>query len=70
MKIIAKPLLTEARIRANLTIHELASKANVPVGTLSRAENGHSISMRSAHKLCNFYKQQFESLFEITGREN
>lgn len=55
MKVRAKQRLLLERATKGITIRELAELAAVPMGTISRAENGQSISVKSASKLSKRY---------------
>lgn len=63
MKVKATDNLFRTRAEQGLTIKELATKANVPTATISRAENGKTLSAKSAGKLCIALTKSFETLF-------
>jgi len=65
MKVIANNNLFKIRAEHGLTIQELAEKADVPAATISRAEHGKPLSVKSASKLCKALKTTFETLFII-----
>ena len=65
MKIKASENLIMTRAEQGLTIKELAVKADVPTATISRAENGGTLSAKSAGKLCMALNKPFETLFII-----
>lgn len=65
MKIKASDNLIKSRAEYSLTIKELAVKADVPTATISRAENGGTLSAKSAGKLCFALNKSFETLFTI-----
>lgn len=65
MKIKATDNLIKTRAEQGLTIKELATRANVPTATISRAENGGTLSAKSAGKLCIALNKTFELLFII-----
>jgi len=65
MKVKATCNLFKARAEQGLTINELADKAKVPTATISRAENGNPLSVKSARKLCIALCETFENLFTI-----
>lgn len=65
MKVKAKNDLFKTRAELGMTIRELALKANVPTATISRAENGKTLSAKSAGRLCKALNVTFETLFTI-----
>lgn len=65
MKVKATSNLFKARAEQGLTIKELSIKADVPTATISRAENGSTLSAKSAGKLCTALGKSFETLFKI-----
>lgn len=65
MKVKATSNLFKARAEQGLTIKELSLKSNVPTATISRAENGKTLSAKSAGKLCAALSRTFETLFII-----
>lgn len=65
MKVKATSNLFKARAEQGLTIKELSVKSNVPTATISRAENGGTLSAKSAGKLCTALNETFETLFTI-----
>lgn len=65
MKVKATSNLFKVRAELGLTIKELSIKANVPTATISRAENGSTLSAKSAAKLCTALNKSFETLFTI-----
>lgn len=65
MKVKATSNLFKARAEQGLTIKELSIKADVPTATISRAENGSTLSAKSAGKLCTALSKSFETLFKI-----
>ena len=62
MKVKAKNDLFKVRAEQGLTINELSVKADVPAATISRAENGKALSVKSAGKLCSALNASFETL--------
>ncbi len=69
MKVKIQQSFLQERANKGITIRELSKIAHVPVGTISRAENGHSISIRSASKLCKALGKEFEELFRIEAKK-
>lgn len=67
MKVIANVNLIKARAEMGLTIRELSDIANVPISTISRAENGCPLSVKSASKLSEALKKPLDSIFEFEG---
>lgn len=65
MKVKSKKSLFIARAELGLTIKELSVKANVPTATISRVENGGTLSVRSAKKLCVALNKSFDTLFYV-----
>lgn len=70
MKVKIQDRFLEERASQGITMRELAEKAKVPIGTISRAENGQSISIKSAAKLCEALEQEFNQLFRIEGKKH
>ena len=68
MVVRATENLIKTRAEKILTIKELAEKANVPMATISRAENGKTLSVKSAGKLCKVLDKAFEELFVIEDK--
>ena len=65
LKVKANINLFKLRAANGLTIHDLAEKAGVPEATISRAENGKALSVKSAGKLSKALDATFETLFFI-----
>jgi transcriptional regulator with XRE-family HTH domain len=65
MKVKATDNLFKVRAEQALTIKELSVMAGVPTATISRAENGSTLSAKSAGKLCAALHRPFETLFTI-----
>ena len=65
MKVKANRRLIIARAEHGYTIKELSRTSGVPTATISRAENGQPLSVKSAGKLCRALNATFENLFEI-----
>lgn len=65
MKVKANKRLVVARAEQGYTIKELSEASGVPTATISRAENGQPLSIKSAGKLCRTLNESFENLFEI-----
>lgn len=66
MKIIVKnDILTKKRIINGLTVNGLAQKANLSFTAINRAENGLSISPKTAKEICVALNLDFEDVFEI-----
>ena len=65
MSVLAKAKLIVLRIEAGYTIRELSEKAKVPTATISRAENGKPLSVKSAKKLCQALNVEFNEVFQI-----
>lgn len=65
MKVRAKQRFLLERATKGITIKELAELSAVPMGTISRVENGQSISVKSASKLSKALGQDFEKLFLV-----
>ncbi len=65
MRVKAKNNLFKVRAEQGLTIRELSLRADVPTATISRAENGKTLSVKSAGKLCKTLNVPFETLFTI-----
>ena len=65
MKIKASNNLIKVRAEQGLTIKELAVKSDVPTATIPRAENGGTLSAKSAGKLCTALNKPFETLFTV-----
>lgn len=65
MKVKANKRLMIARAGHGYTIRELSKASGVPTATISRAENGQPLSVKSAGKLCRALNETFENLFEI-----
>ena len=57
--------LIKNRVMSGMTMRDLSDQSGVPIATISRAENGKSISVRTAHKLCNVFNLGFDDLFII-----
>ena len=69
MKVKATERFKVERASKGITIRELSELAAVPIGTISRLENGQSVSVRSASKLSKAMKQEFEKLFYIEAAQ-
>ncbi len=65
MKVKARARLAVARAEHGYSIRELSQVSGVSTATISRAENGQSLSVRSAGKLCRTLDEPFEALFII-----
>ena len=65
MRVKAKDSLLKARAEQGMTIRELSDKSEVPIATISRAENGGTLSAKSAGRLCKALNQSFETLFIV-----
>lgn len=48
-----------------IRIKELSRVSGVPTATISRAENGQPLSVKSAGKLCRALDEVFTDLFEV-----
>lgn len=57
--------LIKNRVMSGMTMRDLSDRSGVPIATISRAENGKPISIRTAHKLCNVFNLGFDDLFII-----
>lgn len=69
MRVVIKDRFLLERASKDITMRELSEKSQVPIGTISRAENGQSISIKSANKLCKALGQEFEILFRIEEKK-
>lgn len=67
MKVIANLNLIKSRAELGLTIRELSNIANVPISTISRAENGLPLSIKSASRLSEALSKPLDSIFEFEG---
>lgn len=65
MKVKANKRLMIARAEHGYTIRELSIVSGVPTATISRAENGQPLSVKSAGKLCRALDEVFTDLFEV-----
>lgn len=65
MKVKANKRLMIARAEHGYTIKELSRVSGVPTATISRAENGQPLSVKSAGKLCRALDEVFTDLFEV-----
>lgn len=65
MKVVANDSLMQTRAEQGLTLRELSKKAGVPSSTISRAENGLPLSVKSAGKLCRALEKSFKTLFKV-----
>lgn len=65
MRVKANKRLVIARAEHGYTIRELSDVSGVPTATISRAENGQTLSVKSAGKLCRALDESFENLFEV-----
>lgn len=57
--------LIKNRVMSGMTMRDLSDQSGVPIATISRAENGKAISVRTAHKLCNVFNLGFDDLFIV-----
>ncbi|MCR4687424.1 MAG: helix-turn-helix transcriptional regulator, partial [Lachnospiraceae bacterium] len=62
---VVRDAFIQERASQGLTMRELADKSGVPIGTISRAESGRPISVKSASKLCGALGKEFKQLFII-----
>ena len=69
MRVVIKDRFLLERASKDIPMRELSEKSQVPIGTISRAENGQSISIKSANKLCKALGQEFEILFRIEEKK-
>ena len=67
--VIAKEKLIKTRIKSGMTIRDLSKHSGVPIATISRAENGKPLSVKSAHKLCTVFHMRFDDLFILQKEE-
>ena len=67
--VIAKEKLIETRIASGKTMRDLSKLSGVPIATISRAENGKPLSVKSAYKLCAAFHMSFDDLFILQKEE-
>ncbi len=65
MKIKIQKRFIEERASRGLTMTELAAKAKITEGTISNAERGGSLSIKSAAKLCKALSLEFDQIFKL-----
>lgn len=67
MKIIAKQIFREYRLKHGYSIKLLAKEAGTSYRMVYRLETGHSVYPTSAKKICTALKCEFDDVFQIEG---
>lgn len=65
MKIIAKQIFREYRLKRGFSIQSLAKEAGASYRTVYRLETGHSVYPQTAKKICLALKCKFDDAFQI-----
>ena len=70
MKVMIQQSFLLERASKGISMRELSKRAHVTIGTISRAEKGHSISIKSAYRLCKALEKEFDQLFKIEVKDH
>lgn len=70
MIVVEKRALEIERSKQGLSKSELAEQIGVSHSVIVRAEQGKSVSPKTASLLCDFFNIPFDSLFTISDKPN
>lgn len=65
MKIVAKQIFREYRLKHGYSIQSLAKKSGTSYRTIYRLEIGHSAYPNTARKICAALKCTFDDVFKV-----